>query len=142
MRHATALLALALVVVACGGGVAQTLVTYERDWPDGFHEEFTLGDDGRLTMRHGETLERLTIDAADVQRIRDGLAAGLPMGEQGDSLVRTVILANGTSHSPVWVEPGSVVELLETLMTTHSLTGSPPPGSPLPRHGMDAHASP
>jgi hypothetical protein len=124
---------LALVVIACGGGQASTLVTYQRAWPDGFQEELTVLDDGKVTMRHGETLERLTITADQVRLLRESLATGLPVGEQGDSLVRTVILGNGTSHSPVMVEPGSPVELLEVLMTTHSLGGvqaegvTPPP---------------
>jgi hypothetical protein len=124
---------LALVVIGCGGGQASTLVTYQRDWPDGFHEELSVLEDGKVTMRHGETLERLTLTSDQVRMLRESLAAGLPMGDQGDSLVRTVILGNGTSHSPVMVEPGSSVELLEVLMTTHSLGGvraegvSPPP---------------
>jgi hypothetical protein len=119
------------------------VVTYDRDWPDGYHEELTLQDDGHITMHHGNTVERLTIGAADVQRIRDGLAAGITEGDQGDTLVRSIVLANGTIHSPVKVVPGSVVELLERLLTTHSLTGSPPPAQSLaPVHSLGAHASP
>lgn len=138
-----ALVLIGAVLAGCGGGNAKTLVTYQRDWPDGYHEEFTLTEDGHLAMRHGDVLEHITISAADVQRIRDGLAAGLTEGDQGDTLVRTVILANGTTHTPMRVEPGSVVELLELLMTTHSLTGSPPPGASIaPSHDMGAHASP
>lgn len=134
---------LVLSIVACGGGQAATLVTYQRTWPDGFHEELTLQDDGKVTMHHGETLERMTISSADVRRIRDALAAGLPDGASEDGLVRTVVLANGTSHSPVRVEPGTATALLEELMTTHSLTGSPPPAStPAPVHSMGAHAAP
>lgn len=124
---------LASVVVACGGDQASTVVTYQRDWPDGFHEEATVLDDGKVTMRHGETLERLTLTADQVRMLRDALATGLPMGDQGDSVVRTVILGDGSVHSPVTVEPGSSVEVLEVLMTTHSLGGiqaegvTPPP---------------
>ena len=151
MRHrairsavlALAVVLLALVSVACGGGQAATLVTYQRAWPDGFHEELTLTDDGRITMRHGETLERMTIESADVQRIRDGLSAGIPDGPSEDGLVRSVILANGTTRTPVQVVPGTVTALLEQLLTTHSLTGSPPAASPpAPAHSMAAHASP
>jgi hypothetical protein len=113
-----------LVVAACGGGgQAATLVTYQRAWPDGFHEEVTVLEDGKVTMRHGDVLERLTITTDQVGMLRDALAAGLPKGDQGDSVVRTVTLGNGTTHSPVRVEPGSAVELLEVLMTTHSLGG-------------------
>lgn len=134
-----ALLVLALVLVACGGSQAQRVLTYQRSWPDGFHEEFTLLDDGRVTMHHGETLERMTITSADVQQIRDAVAAGIPDGEAEDGLVRTVILADGSSRSPVRVVPGTATELLELLLTTHSLTGAPPVASPpAPAHSMGA----
>jgi hypothetical protein len=143
IRGTLVLLVLAILVAACGGSQAATLVTYQRTWPDGFHEELTLSDDGRITMHHGDALERLTIAAADVQRIRDALAAGVPDGASADGLVRTVILANGTTHSPVRVEPGSATGLLEQILTTHSLTGSPPASAPpAPAHSMGAHASP
>ncbi|MBX3028950.1 MAG: hypothetical protein KF809_02200 [Chloroflexi bacterium] len=140
-----ALVTLALLVAACGGGSAATLVTYERDWPGGYHEELTVTDDGRVTMRHGTVLERLTLTSDQVGMLRDALAAGLPMGDHGDALVRTVVLANGTSHSPVRVVPGSSVEILEILMTTHSLGGIQAEGAtpaPVPSHDMGAHATP
>ena len=131
-------LLIVLVVVGCGGSQASTLVTYQRDWPDGFHEELSVLDDGKVTMRHGDTLERLTLSADQVRTLGDALAAGLPMGDQGDSLVRTVILGNGTSHSPLKVEPGSSVEMLEILMTTHSLGGIQAEGvSPPPERSME-----
>ncbi len=130
-------LLLLLTIVACGGGQAANLVTYQRAWPDGFHEELTVQDDGRVTMRHGDTLERLTLTPEQVRTLRDALAAGLPMGDQGDSLVRTVVLANGTSHTPVRLAPGSAVEMLEILMTTHALGGVQAEGvTPAPSHGM------
>lgn len=142
-RPALLVALLALFLVACGGSQAQTVVTYQRAWPDGFHEELTLLDDGRVTMRHGDALERLTIGASDVQRIRDALSAGVPDGESDDGVVRTVVMANGTVHTPVQVVSGTVTELLELLMRTHSLTGSPPPAGTLaPVHSMGAHASP
>jgi hypothetical protein len=132
------LIGVLLVLVGCSaGGSGATLVRYERDWPDGYHEELALTDDGRVTMKHGDTLERLTLTAGQVEQVRTALSAGLPMGDMGDSLVRTVVLANGTSHSPVKPEPGSSVALLELLLTTHSLDGAPVPGaSPLPSHAM------
>lgn len=124
---------LLLTLAGCGGSQAPTLVTYQREWPDGFHEELTLQGDGKLTMRHGDTLERLTLTADQVQQVRDALGAGLAMGDQGDSLVRTVILPDGSVHTPVRPEAGSVVEMLEVLLTTHTLGGiqaegvTPPP---------------
>lgn len=123
------LLLLLLLVVACGGAASATLVTYERDWPDGYHEELSITDDGHVTMHHGDVLERLTLTTAQVQRVKDVLAAGVPKGDKGDSLVRTVVLANGTSVTPVDPVAGSSVELLELLMTTHSMDGAPITGA-------------
>ena len=95
-------LGLLLLLVGCSsGGSSATVVRYERDWPDGYHEELTITEDGHVTMKHGDVLERLTLTSAQVQQIRDALAAGVHQGDEGDSLVRTVVLANGTSLSPV-----------------------------------------
>lgn len=71
------------------------------------------------------------------------LASGVPDGDKGDSLVRTVVLANGTTHMPVNPVPGSSVELLELLLTTHSLDGVALPGaSALPSHALPSHPPP
>jgi hypothetical protein len=138
------LVGLLLMLVGCSaGGSAATVVRYERDWPDGYHEELTITDDGHVTMKHGDTLERLTLTADQVRLVRDALAAGVPEGDQGDSVVRTVVLANGSSHTPVKPVPGSSVELLELLMTTHSLNGAAVPGSTrVPAHDMGSSAVP
>lgn len=137
-----ALLALGVVAVAvivgCGGGAAPNLVTYQRDWPDGFHEEMTVAEDGKVLMRHGASLERVALTSDQVRILRDAIDKGLPRGDQGDSLVRTVILANGTIQTPVRPEAGSSVDMLETLMSTHSFGGqpavgdTPPPGRSTP----------
>jgi hypothetical protein len=138
------LVGLLLLLAGCSsGGPAATVVRYERDWPDGYHEELTITDDGHVTMRHGDTLERLTLTAAQVKVIRDALAAGIPSGDQGDSLVRTVVLPNGSSQTPVRPVPGSSVALLESLMTTHSLEGVSVSGvSPPPMHMNASPAAP
>ncbi|MCY7418362.1 MAG: hypothetical protein LH650_07685 [Chloroflexi bacterium] len=135
---------LLLLLVGCSAGSAvATVVRYERDWPDGYHEELTLTNDGRVTMKHGDVLERLTLTAPQLQQVRDALAAGVPQGDKGDSLVRTVVLANGTSVTPVDPVAGSSVELLELLMTTHSLLGAPILGaSAMPMHDMSSMQAP
>jgi hypothetical protein len=130
----------ALFVVGCSsGGSSAMLVRYERDWASGTHEELTITDDGHLTMRHGDALERLTLTQDQVQRVRDALSAGIPTGDQGDGMIRTVVLANGSSQTPVKPTAGSSVELLELLMTTHSMDGAGVAGSSPPVH---EHESP
>ena len=135
------MLFLVALLAACGSSAAN-LVRYDRSWPDGYHEDLTVMADGHVSMHHGQYLERLTLTAAQVQRIKDALAAGVPKGDKGDSLVRTVDLADGTTVSPVNPIPGSAVDLLEVLLTTHSLDGAAVQGaSPAPAHVVPSPGS-
>ena len=138
------MLAALLFLVGCSGsGSSATVVRYERDWPDGYHEELTITEDGHVTMKHGDVLERLTLTVAQIQQIHDAITAGIPQGDQGDSLVRTVVLPNGTTVSPVKPVAGSAVDMLELLMTTHSMNGAPVPGSTVvPVHALGSPSAP
>ena len=98
-----------------------------------------LGNAVVITRRPGPLRVRVTGEGGgelaedESNLVCRALATGLPMGDQGDSVVRSVILGDGSVHSAVKVEPGSSVEVLEVLMTTHSLGGiqaegaTPPP---------------
>jgi hypothetical protein len=92
----------------------------------------TVAEDGKVLMRHGASLERVALTRDQVRILRDAIDKGLPRGDQGDSLVRTVILANGTIQTPVRPEAGTSVDMLETLMSTHSFGGQPAVGDTPP----------
>lgn len=114
----------ALLVGACSGdatGSGETLVRYERVWPDGRVEEETIGVNGEILMKHGEVLERFTLEAEDVARIEAALAEPIPTGSPEDSPKRTIELADGTLIEAPRPEPDSVTALLESLMDTHRL---------------------
>jgi hypothetical protein len=119
-------LAAVVLLVACsanptGGAGGAKLLHYARVWPDGNTEQQTIYTDGRIEMKHGEVLERLTIPTADVARIQDGLKAPIPTGSPDDSPKRTLELADGTVIEAPKPVPGSVTELLENLLNTHTL---------------------
>ena len=125
------LLGLLLLLVGCSSVASgATVVRYERDWPDGYHEELTITDDGHVTMKHGDVLERLTLTSAQVQKIRDRSLQGCPRVTRATAWSGRWCSPNGTSVTPVKPVAGSAVELLELLMTTHSLDGAPVPGAP------------
>jgi hypothetical protein len=137
---AVALVTLVGVLVACGSTAGEDepgwLVRYERVWPDGYTERETVWPDGRVLMRHGEHLERLRLEDADVERLRVALEGDLPAGSPDDSPRRTVTL-EGREPQPSRPEPGSATELLERLLDRHTLETRPPrtspsPGSPAP----------
>ena len=135
VRRAIAILLASLLTLAvlagCAGGSggggtpsaapAAFLVRYDRVWADGLTEQTVIAEDGKVLMRHGEHLERLVLDAADVERIRAAMAADVPAGDPGGSPDRTVTYGDGTVIAHATPDAGSVTELLERFMDTHSL---------------------
>jgi hypothetical protein len=125
VRHILIAVVAALCVVAiagCGGGSNDTpIARYERVWPDGLTEKLSVWTDGRVQMEHGDVLERLTLTSSDLDRIRTALASPIPTGTPDDSPRRTLTLADGTVVTAPRPEPGTVTELLDRLMSTHSL---------------------
>jgi hypothetical protein len=115
----------ALLLAACSpdaSGLGPTLVHYQRVWPDGRIEEQTIDTSGRILMKHGDVLERLTLSADDLATVEAALEEPIPTGSPDDSPRRTMELADGSVIEAPRPEPGSVTELLENLMNTHSLT--------------------
>lgn len=114
------------MLVGCGGATVSEdeggwFVRYDRVWPDGLAEHQTIWPDGRVLMRHGQTLERLTLDGEDVERIEGALEGEIPVGSPDDSPVRTLTLGDGTVIEAPRPDPGSATELLERLLDRHSL---------------------
>ena len=117
-------LALAFLLMGCstsGGGDGTRVLSYQRVWPDGKVEQQTIWSNGRIEMKHGDMLERVTIPSTDVTRIQDALKQPIPTGSPDDSPKRTLTLADGTVITAPRPDPGTVTELLERLLDTHSL---------------------
>jgi hypothetical protein len=120
---------LVLVVAACGStGPAATgdggpsrLLTYERVWPDGNTESVVIWTNGRSEMRHGDFLERLTLTPEQITTLETALAAEIPLDAPDASPRRTLTLRDGTVLAQPRPEPGSVTQLLDVYMDTHSL---------------------
>jgi hypothetical protein len=120
---------LSVLIVACTSGESadpfgsfgETLVRYVRVWPDGLTEEQAIASDGRVLMKHGDRLERLTLAAEDVDRLREALEATIPIGSADDQPQRTLILADGTVIDAPRPAPGTITELMDRLMDTHRL---------------------
>lgn len=137
LRLAPVLLVAALLmsVSACspGGSASDApLVVYTRVWPDGLIEETTVHADGRVLMKHGDRLERFTLEAADVELLRTALAGDIPVGPSDDGPERTLTMGDGRLIDSPRPGPGNAAELLDRLTETHRLeeTGT----------GVDSHA--
>lgn len=113
-----------LLVIACGGsagGGGTRLLTYERVWPDGRTESQVVWSNGRVEMRHGDMLERLTLPGEDVDRLEEALEQPIPTDAPGASPERTLTLADGTVIAAPRPDPGTITELLDRYMDTHLL---------------------
>jgi len=122
-----AFVSLLAVLAACAPAkidplaMTDALVRYERVWPDGLTEVEAITTDGKVFMTHGASLERFTLDADDVERIREALEADIPTGSAEDQPKRTLILADGTVIEAPRPDPGTITDLLDRLMSTHQL---------------------
>ncbi len=96
------------------------LVTYERVWRDGYTERQVVDVDGRVTMWHGDRFERLTLSEEDIDLIAESLEGDMPTGSPDDSPARTLILDDGTVIDHPRPAPGSITELMDQLMDTHT----------------------
>jgi hypothetical protein len=114
-----------LLVAACssGGGSSGQLLAYQRVWPDGMTERTIVFEDGRVQMEHGDVLERLTLTAADLDRLREALARPIPTGSPSDSPKRTLTLGDGRVIEAPRPDPDTITALLDNLTSTHRLGG-------------------
>jgi hypothetical protein len=124
LAAAGAVVAVLVLVAACSSGSGSgQLLAYQRVWPDGMTESTTVFDDGRVQMQHGDVLERLTLSAEDLSRLRAALAQPIPTGSPSDSPRRTLTLADGTVIQAPRPDPDTLTALLDNLTSTHRLDG-------------------
>jgi hypothetical protein len=120
-----AVVTLAAAVLGCGAAAGEDdqgwFVRYERVWADGLRERETIWPDGRLLMKHGDYLERLTLTAADVDRLQTALEDDIAVGSPDDSPKRTITLGDGTVIAAARPEPGTITDLLDRLLDRHTL---------------------
>jgi hypothetical protein len=95
-------------------------VSYRRAWPDGYVERQTIWTDGRIEMHHGDSVERFSIRQVDLERVTSALGEAIPIGSPEDSPVRELTLADGSVINAPRPDPGTVTELLDRLIETHS----------------------
>jgi hypothetical protein len=110
------------LAAGCGNPTptGEVLVSYQRAWPDGYVERQTIWADGRIEMHHGERVERFSIRQVDLERVTSALEEAIPTGSPVDSPVRVLTLPDGTIVMAPRPEPGTVTELLDRLIETHS----------------------
>jgi hypothetical protein len=112
------LLLIAALVAACGPG--PTLATFTREWGDGRVETLTLYEDGRVLMDHVGFVDRVTLPAEDVNRLRTAMRDLRPTPD-ATTFPRLTLTPTGGTAVVVDSEPGTAGGLFTALLDRHAL---------------------
>ena len=127
MRRMATLLLVALVAV--GAGACSTAseptgtpaYTITRSWSNGMEEQGLVYADGRIVMTHGEHTERVTIPADQMAELAAAAAQEIPAGANSDDPIVGVAIGDAAPIRPAGLTEGSLPELLNRLLDSHTL---------------------
>ena len=124
-RMALALSMALSLVAGCGGSASEPsgtpLYVVTRSWSNGIEESAKIYADGRIVMSHGEHGERITIPADQMSELAAAAAAGVAAGSNSDDPILGVTLGDAPAVRPAAKGPGSITELLNLLLDSHTL---------------------
>ncbi|MEY4667077.1 MAG: hypothetical protein RIQ87_857 [Chloroflexota bacterium] len=123
MKSIAALL-LALLVAACSGGPAATesaAYVITRNWSSGYVETGTVYADGRVVMGHGDHGERVILPQDQMQELAAAAALGVAPGSTSSDPIVGVTIGLDAPVSPADLSEGSLAELLNRVLDSHTL---------------------
>jgi hypothetical protein len=123
MKSIAALL-LALLVAACSGGPAATesaAYVITRNWSSGYVETGTVYADGRVVMGHGDHGERVILPPDQMQELAAAAALGVAPGSTSSDPIVGVTIGLEAPVSPADLSEGSLAELLNRVLDSHTL---------------------
>jgi len=97
------------------------LYTATRTWSNGTEERVEVYADGRTIMTHGDYEERITLPADQMTELATAATAPLDRGSNSDDPILGVILGSKAEVRPAALTPGSIAELLNKLLDSHTL---------------------
>lgn len=120
---------LLVALVAVGAGACSTAseptgtpaYTITRSWSNGMEEQGLVYADGRIVMTHGEHTERVTIPADQMAELAAAAAQEIPAGANSDDPIVGVAIGDAAPIRPAGLTEGSLPELLNRLLDSHTL---------------------
>lgn len=120
---------LLVALVAVGAGACSTAseptgtpaYTITRSWSNGMEEQGLVYADGRIVMTHGEYTERVTIPADQMAELAAAAAQEIPAGANSDDPIVGVAIGDAAPIRPAGLTEGSLPELLNRLLDSHTL---------------------
>jgi hypothetical protein len=77
--------------------------------------------DGRTIMTHGDFEERVTLPADQMAELAAAATTPADAGSKGDDPILGVVVGSTAEVRPAALTPGSIAELLNRLLDSHTL---------------------
>jgi len=100
---------------------ASALYIGTRSWSNGMEERVQVFADGKLIMGHGDHEERVVIPADQLAELAAAAAVPIAAGSTSDDPIIGVTVGSAAPVRPAASTPGSLAELLNTLLDSHTL---------------------
>jgi hypothetical protein len=100
---------------------ASLLYTATRSWSNGIEERVDVYADGKTIMIHGDYEERVTLPTDQMAELAAAASAPAEPGSNSDDPMLGVTLSGSTEVRPAALTPGSIAELLNKLLDSHTL---------------------
>jgi len=100
---------------------ASLLYTATRSWSNGIEERVEVYADGRTIMTHGDFEERVTLPSDQMAELAAAATTPVDAGSKGDDPILGVIVGSSAEVRPAALTPGSIAELLNKLLDSHTL---------------------
>ena len=100
---------------------ASLLYTATRSWSNGMEERVEVYEDGRTIMTHGDYEERITLPGDQMAELAAAATTPADAGSNSDDPILGVVVGPTAEVRPAALTPGSIAELLNKLLDSHTL---------------------
>ena len=92
-----------------------------RSWSNGMVERVEVFSDGKTIMTHGDYDERVTLPSDQMSELAAAAALPVDAGSNSDDPILGVTIGSSAAVRPAALTPGSIAELLNKLLDSHTL---------------------
>ena len=113
-----------VIAAACGASTEPSgslLYVATRSWSNGMEERVEVFSDGKTIMTHGDYDERVTLPSDQMSELAAAAALPVDAGSNSDDPILGVTIGSSAEVRPAALTPGSIAELLNKLLDSHTL---------------------
>jgi len=124
LKSLVAGIAALVIAAACGASTEPSgslLYSATRSWSNGMEERVEVFSDGKTIMTHGDFDERVTLPSDQMRELAAAAALPINAGSNSEDPIIGVTIGSSAEVRPAALTPGSIAELLNKLLDSHTL---------------------